>query len=241
MTTPAWLALARADTGVHEYPGAARDHPTIIGYFQNVGTPWFEHDEVPWCAAAMGSWFKDCGIAIPAANEVARARAWADWGERLDKPKPGAVMVLRRGSDPSKGHVTLFERDLGGGRFMGLGGNQGNAVDSDPFKHADVIAIRWPKRPANVPPANVPAEVVSTITKSGTLWGVIVSSVSAGLLWLYQTAVASVEYLDGLKPLIEAAAGMGVDPVASFVGAAVFGAVLAGMRRLKATAEGKIG
>ncbi len=143
---PHWMAGARARLGLKEIPGG-RHAPAILAMWRIVGARWFTDDETPWCGAFVGAVLKEAGLAIPAAAEAPRARAWADWGRRLAAPAVGAVVVLWRGSPGgTAGHVGFVVGRDRRGRLMVLGGNQANAVAIDPFDPVRVLAdgFRWP-------------------------------------------------------------------------------------------------
>ncbi|MEO0998543.1 MAG: TIGR02594 family protein, partial [Pseudomonadota bacterium] len=226
MTTPAWFQEARRDLGVTEWEGPEDNNPRITTWFEEVGATWFEHDEVPGCAAAMGAWFKRAGLAIPSASVVSRARAWLDWGVALKSPRQGAVMVLGRDNDPSKGHVTLYDRDAGDGvHFHGLGANQSDSVNVALFRYDAILpgGMRWPEQPANVP-APEPAKAVGTaLVSSGTILGAALTAILSALTWVQETVLAAVDQFSSLKPITDAAISMGVDSVATFWATLTFG------------------
>lgn len=140
MSEPQWLALARQDLGVKEISGP-QANPRIMQYYKAANANWAKGDEVPWCGAAMAAWVAGAGFAPP--PEAARARAWLDWGIPLEKPRVGCITVLKRGDDPAAGHVTEWLEDRGD-RFLGIGGNQGDAVSITAFPIRDILGYRWP-------------------------------------------------------------------------------------------------
>ena len=140
MSEPQWLTLARADIGIAEIAGP-QANPRIMAYYKAAHADWATNDDVPWCGAACAAWISGAGYSVPA--EAARARAWLDWGDPIDPPKPGAIAVFRRGTDPAAGHVGIFiseEND----RIMVLGGNQGDAVSITAHPKAMLLGYRWP-------------------------------------------------------------------------------------------------
>lgn len=145
MTTK-WMNVAIEEIGVEEIPGP-KHSPRVLEYHKAVGLKATD-DETPWCAAFTGWVYKQAGIVVPQPiwARGAAARTWLGFGKKLDKPIPGALMVLRRGS-PTSGHTTFFVEDIDGVRFKGLGGNQSNKVGIDTYKYADVLpdGIRWPE------------------------------------------------------------------------------------------------
>lgn len=47
-----WMAIARAEEGTHEFPGAS-ENPRIVEYLHstNLGAPSWNEDETFWCSA----------------------------------------------------------------------------------------------------------------------------------------------------------------------------------------------
>lgn len=141
---PPWLVHAVKDVGVRELPGVAV-HPRIAKMYKHTrygGAP--NDDETPWCSAAMCAWFEEVGIE---STRSAKARSWLDWGQPLDTPRTGCVVVFERG-DPKgqQGHVALYMEPSVHGRVWVLGANQGNSVRfSDRYELTKVLGYRWPK------------------------------------------------------------------------------------------------
>ncbi len=134
---PPWLAVARADIGLREIEGAPTA-PRIAAWLRDLRA-WWSDDETPWCGTACAAWMRAAGVAIP--RHWYRARAWADWGQPLDRPAHGCIVVFaRRGG----GHVGLLVGQDEAGRLLILGGNQGDAVNVRSFGRDRVLAYRWP-------------------------------------------------------------------------------------------------
>lgn len=133
---PAWLAAARADIGQRETLGP-NDSPWIRRMLQRLGATWLLGQ--PWCGGAVAVWMRADGCNIP--QHWYRARAWADWGQRLERAAHGCVVVLSRAGG---GHVGLLVGEDAAGRLLLLGGNQGDAVNVRAFSRDRVIAYRWP-------------------------------------------------------------------------------------------------
>ena len=58
----------------------------------------------------------------------------------------GDLVVLKRGTNPALGHVTLFDGFIDKLRFYGLGGNQRDSVCISSYAIADIVAIRRPTK-----------------------------------------------------------------------------------------------
>jgi uncharacterized protein (TIGR02594 family) len=76
----------------------------------------------PWCAGFVNGVLGAQGI--KGTGSLA-ARSFLNFGNATDNPKPGDIVVLGRGGDPSKGHVGFFQGYDANGRILVLGGNQG--------------------------------------------------------------------------------------------------------------------
>ena len=135
---PLWVQVARTDIGLREIPGAPTA-PKIAKWLADLRA-WWRDDETPWCGTAVAAWMQAVGYTPPKAWY--RARAWADWGERLDRPVHGCIVVFSR---TGGGHVGFVVGQRSDGALLVLGGNQGNTVSIAAFPRERVIAYRWPK------------------------------------------------------------------------------------------------
>lgn len=136
---PVWLSYARSWLGIRETPGHAAS-ASILAFYADAGHPGIADDGVPWCAAFVGACLRRSGV-VPSGS--LRARSYLDWGERLSVARPGAIVVLSRGSSPATGHVgflTALEPD----RVQILGGNQNDQVSLAWFPRRRVLGFRWP-------------------------------------------------------------------------------------------------
>jgi uncharacterized protein (TIGR02594 family) len=139
----AWLQLAHHEMGVEEIDGSD-SNPRIMEYFATCGGTWAKDDAVPWCGAFTGHIMATSGQKLAA--EPLRARSWLAWGQPLDKPVSGCVVVLKRGNNPQQGHVGFFMQATKDGKgILVLGGNQGNRVSIQRFKSDDVLGYRMPE------------------------------------------------------------------------------------------------
>jgi uncharacterized protein (TIGR02594 family) len=71
-----------------------------------------------------------------------RAKDWLNWGQSLNKPCVGCVVIFER---EGGGHVGFVVGQDANKNLMVLGGNQGDAVKVSPFNLTRVIGYRWPK------------------------------------------------------------------------------------------------
>lgn len=137
-----WLELARTQIGIKEAPGVSNS-PDVLRYYRDAGVPQVA-DSVPWCAAFTGAMLMRSGWR-PSGSLM--ARSYLKWGQPLDKPRRGAVVVFERGQAPS-GHVAFID-DWSTTVLKCIGGNQGDAVsvanyarDGRPGRR--VLGMRWP-------------------------------------------------------------------------------------------------
>ena len=138
----AWLTLAHQEMGVEEVDGSDAN-PRIMEYFATCGGTWVKDDTTPWCGAFTGYVMASTGQKLP--PEPLRARSWLAWGQPLDKPIAGCVVILKRGNNPKQGHVGLFiQGTKDGTALLVLGGNQSNRVSIQRYKTSDVIGYRMP-------------------------------------------------------------------------------------------------
>ena len=100
-------------------------------------------DEVPWCSSFTNA---ICWLLRLPRSKSAAARSWLGIGEAIDlrDARPGFdVVILKRGSSPTAGHVGFYAgRDDRTGSVQLLGGNQSNGVTVAAFKEADVLGVR---------------------------------------------------------------------------------------------------
>lgn len=241
MTDPKWLEIARQDLGIKEIAGPEAN-PRIMAYYRAAGATWAKDDAVPWCGAAMAAWMTLAGCSTP--PEPARARAWLDWGVPLEAPKKGAVVVLKRGADETKGHVTLYLEDRGD-RILCLGGNQGDAVSITSYPKRDVLGYRWPAGhevprydlKETLPPAR-------PLTRSGTIWGGLASLGATAGAYADGAVKTSLEWtatLTELAPVKAAALEMGANARTLMLALGVSAGIVVISRRAKAALEGRLG
>lgn len=138
-----WMEIAWADLGTAEVAGA-QHNPKVVQYFAEVGRADVTDDETAWCAAFAGACLVKSGLSIhPDKNRRLLARSFLDVGTEISDLRVGALVVLKRGSDPTAGHVG-FVQSWTDSTIAVLGGNQGNKVSVANYSRADLLGIRWP-------------------------------------------------------------------------------------------------
>jgi uncharacterized protein (TIGR02594 family) len=145
---PSWTRRARRYLGVKETPGP-RSTAEINRFhsFTRAGpVKEGDSDAVHWCSSFQCCVFEEEGIRSPRSKS---AIDWLKWGRELDAPQIGCIMVIKRRdpANPRARHVTQYVGVDGQGRFLGLGGNQGNAVSIHPYDRNDIESFRWPESP----------------------------------------------------------------------------------------------
>ncbi len=144
--------FAQRDIGIGEFAGGL-DNPLLMAMLKLTATDqwngWPEHDEVPWCSAAMNWWCRY--LRLPRSKSLL-ARSWLGVGRPIDITEAKAmndVVILKRGgaNQPgpenmtAPGHVGCFSR-LEGPSVWVLGGNQGNQVSVAPYPKQRILGIR---------------------------------------------------------------------------------------------------
>jgi len=132
-----WISQARQFIGLREIPGP-KHAPEILQMWRDIKRGGIKDDETPWCAAFVGSMLERSGIQ---STRFEGARSYMEWGERLDKPIYGCVVVFTRSGG---GHVGFVVGQAENGNLLVLGGNQSDAVNIKAFSTDRVTGYRWP-------------------------------------------------------------------------------------------------
>jgi len=144
----AWMAFAEAEKekGVHEIPGAENE-PRVLEYLaatSNLSQSVASKDETPWCSAFVNWCVKQAGYD---GTDHALARSWLDWGQAIETPRRGCIVVFQR--EKKFGHVGFFieETEI---EIKVLGGNQQNKetllyeVSEKSYAKSDWLGYRMP-------------------------------------------------------------------------------------------------
>ncbi len=133
------IDVAERKIGMNEY----KDKTALKQY---VG---FDPRYTEWCAAFVNAVLKESGMTnLEDMNHVSplMARSFLDWGEAVDVPKPGDIVVFPRGDSDWKGHVGFYvgwELHQDGKVFWKiLGGNQNDSVSIDLYRSTKALGIR---------------------------------------------------------------------------------------------------
>jgi uncharacterized protein (TIGR02594 family) len=171
--TPNWISIALAEQGQTEEPGP-NHNPRIVEYHARTSLA-AKDDETPWCASFVSWVMTEAGLRNP---NTARARDFLHYGQSLDRPFIGAIVVLSRGNSPTQGHVGFYMGERGDSILV-LGGNQGNSVSIARYAKSRVLAYRWPPGVPKPEPETI-VEAARTGTVGGAVeQGVIVAGAGA--------------------------------------------------------------
>lgn len=136
---PEWMKEAWKHKGIREIKGA-RDNPTIVSFFEDVGHGWVKDDETAWCAAFVGACLANDNQ--PHTGSLA-ARSYLQWGKKTTRPSRGDVVVFKRGNSSWQGHVAFYV-GMAGAYVYVLGGNQRNTVSVARYPKSKLLGYRTP-------------------------------------------------------------------------------------------------
>lgn len=123
------LAIARKFTGLSEGTNNAELRKLLP----------IDPATTAWCAAFVNAVLGRMGMQ---GTDSLAARSFLDYGSKVTEPQPGDIVILKRGSDPTKGHVGFYEGTNADGSINVFGGNQGNQVKSSRFSANSVLGYR---------------------------------------------------------------------------------------------------
>lgn len=137
---PEYLTKADLYVGFHEVKNRA-----ALRNFLGVDPVNYE-----WCAAFVNAALNSQGM--PGSESVSEnpllARSFLNWGEEVDEPRIGDVVVFPRGSEGWQGHVGFYflTATIDGIEYYAiLGGNQNDEVSYELYPSSSAIGIRRPK------------------------------------------------------------------------------------------------
>ena len=101
---------------------------------------------IEWCAAFANAILEESQIPSNKDHKYAlTARAFLQWGEAVDDPQMGDVVVFPRGNEGWQGHVGFYVKEQmidGVLYYYILGGNQNNSVTVKLFRADSALGIR---------------------------------------------------------------------------------------------------
>ncbi|TNI85197.1 TIGR02594 family protein [Aeromonas sobria] len=156
--TQRWVEEARRHIGLIEIKGS-KHNPEIVAMWKAIKRGGIKDDETPWCAGFVGACLERVGVP---STRFEGARSYASWGEKLDKPVAGCVVVFSRDGG---GHVGFVVGQDHSGNLLVLGGNQDDAVNVKAFKRHRATAYRWPTDEP-IPGGELPVMAAAEFSKS---------------------------------------------------------------------------
>lgn len=134
-----WMKIAKSQLGVSEVPGNQKN-PIIEDYHRAASFGGDEDDS--WCSSFACYCMEKAGFK---STKNPWARSWLGWGQHLEKPEYGCVVVFWREKPSSwKGHVAFYQGEDKESVFV-LGGNHDNAVKVKAYPKSQILGYRWPK------------------------------------------------------------------------------------------------
>jgi uncharacterized protein (TIGR02594 family) len=101
---------------------------------------------VEWCAAFANAILEQSELPSNKDHKYPlTARAFLDWGKKVDKPEMGDIVVFPRGNQGWQGHVGFYVKEQmidGVLYYYILGGNQKNSVRVDLYRADKALGIR---------------------------------------------------------------------------------------------------
>jgi uncharacterized protein (TIGR02594 family) len=136
-----WFEIAKTemDAGVEEITGP-NHNPRVLEYHATT-TLRAGTDEVAWCSAFVNWCIERAGFK---GTKSAAAKSWLKWGQALDEPRQGCIIVFDRGTQPWQGHVGFYAGEHGTEHVYVLGGNQRNQVNISSYRKRKIVGYRWP-------------------------------------------------------------------------------------------------
>ena len=129
-------------TALNKYGFNEYQHRTVLREYVGV-----DPKRTEWCAAFVNAVLNESGI--PGSESVSNvplmARSFLTWGETIQDPKAGDLVVFPRGKVGWQGHVgfyvgSIYRNDVEYYRI--LGGNQNNSVNIEIYPASKALGIR---------------------------------------------------------------------------------------------------
>lgn len=133
-----YLDIASAFTGLDERN--SEDNKVLSEFFRTTAGTKINPAKTAWCAAFVNSVLATAG---DEGTGSLSARSFLNWGQSVDEPKQGDVVVFSRGNSNVYGHVGFYVGE-DENNIMVLGGNQsgGRKVSISTYPKEKLIGIR---------------------------------------------------------------------------------------------------
>jgi uncharacterized protein (TIGR02594 family) len=144
-----WLNVAQAEIGVRENSLPGQHTQRILDYHATT-TLKATTDETPWCSSFVNWAMTQANVT---GTNSAAAKSWMSWGRKIDVPRTGAVVVIKKKnatSDSSTGSTTGFHVGFyissSTNSLRIFGGNQSDQVRYSNFslEKWEVQGYYWP-------------------------------------------------------------------------------------------------
>jgi|GEM_PF-2596009 len=145
-------SLASGQIGNGEYAHKA----ALMDYLKTGGVN-IDPTTRAWCADFVNATLSQAGVKGTGSSA---ARSFLNWGSPTNTPHRGDVVVLSRGSDPTKGHVGFFDSMSPDGQSISLlSGNHSDAVGMGNYPVSRILGYRTMPNgaPTVQPAADTPA------------------------------------------------------------------------------------
>lgn len=152
------IDIAKSLIGITEVKGG-KHNPEIVQFWKDIKRGGIKDDETPWCAAFVGACLERAGIK---SSRFESAKSYLEWGEKLNAPAVGCVVVFTR---TGGGHVGFVVGQDAAGNLQVLGGNQSDQVNVRTFGRDRVTGYRWSPEFGS-PDFNLPVMTAAQISKS---------------------------------------------------------------------------
>lgn len=142
MSSPAHMTIAQQKIGLNEH-----QHRNVLREYVGVDVRYIE-----WCAAFVNAVISDSQMNSLSDTEHRNplaARSWLDWGEEVDTPKAGDIVIFPRGNVKWKGHVGFYVNSITKNDkeyYRILGGNQNDRVSIVEYSANKALGIRRYKK-----------------------------------------------------------------------------------------------
>jgi|SaaInlStandDraft_1057018.scaffolds.fasta_scaffold23606_4 uncharacterized protein (TIGR02594 family) len=134
---PEHIQTALTKYGFNEY-----QHRTVLREYVGV-----DPKRTEWCAAFVNAVLNESGI--PGSESISNvplmARSFLKWGETIQDPKAGDLVVFPRGKVGWQGHVGFYVGSIYRNNveyYRILGGNQNNSVNIEIYPASKALGIR---------------------------------------------------------------------------------------------------
>lgn len=129
-------------TALNKYGFNEYQHRTVLREYVGV-----DPKRTEWCAAFVNAVLNESGI--PGSESVSNvplmARSFLTWGETIQDPKAGDLVVFPRGKAGWQGHVGFYVGSIYRNNveyYRILGGNQNNSVNIEIYPASKALGIR---------------------------------------------------------------------------------------------------